>query len=74
MKLLVSVKPGAKVEEVERVDETHFRVSVKAPAREGKANEAVLRILARHFRLARTRLTLLHGQRSKNKVVELKES
>lgn len=72
MKLFVTVKPGAKGERVEKVDDTHFRVSVKAPPREGEANEAVLRVLARHFRLPQIRFALLGGHASRNKIIELK--
>lgn len=70
VKLFVTVKAGAKVKQVERVDETHFRVAVKAPAREGEANEAVLRILAQHFGAPRTRFSILRGLTSKNKLIQ----
>jgi uncharacterized protein YggU (UPF0235/DUF167 family) len=72
VKLFVTVKTGAKEDRVDRVDEAHFRVSVKAPAREGKANEAVLKLLSDHFRLPRLRFSILRGLSTKNKVIGLK--
>ena len=49
MRIFVRVKPGAKVDKVEKVDETHYNVWVKSPAKEGKANESVIELLADFF-------------------------
>ena len=38
MKIFVTVKPNAKEERVEKIDDTHFKVSVKEPPTEGRAN------------------------------------
>ena len=70
MKWSVTVRAGAKMNRVLRVDETHFRISVKACAKEGEANEAVLKLLAKHFDLPRARFSILHGLGNKNKVIE----
>jgi uncharacterized protein (TIGR00251 family) len=48
-----------------------WKVRVTAPAQAGKANEAVLRFLARTFDVPRRDLTLIHGTASRDKVVEL---
>lgn len=68
MRLFVTVKAGARREQLEQKDETHFSVSVKAPPVDGKANIAVARMLARHVGIAVSQLTLLSGATGKNKV------
>ena len=72
MKLFVAVRANQKEERVEAIDQTHFRVRVKAPARDGQANEAVLKALARHFRVPPLHLSLLRGAVGKNKVIEFR--
>lgn len=73
MRIFVTVKTGARVNLVERVDATHFRVTVKALPREGKANIAVEKILAKFLSVSRSQLTLKTGAISKRKVFILIE-
>ena len=48
-------------------------VYVTAPPDKNKANEALLRLLAEHLGIAATRLTLLRGQTSRNKMVKVQD-
>jgi uncharacterized protein (TIGR00251 family) len=70
MKITVTVKAGAKVEKVECL-EGKYRVSVKAPPTDGKANVAVIKALARHFKIPQTRVNMISGFTSKNKRLEI---
>lgn len=71
MKLFITVKPKSKEERVEKLDDTHFVARVKAPAREGKANEAAIKALARYFDVAPSQVEIVSGQRSRKKVVAI---
>ncbi len=73
MKLFVTAKPGAKQNRVEKIDDTHYRVWVKAPPREGKANEAVIALLSDYLDKPRSAFRLLTGAQSKNKCFEWRE-
>jgi len=46
-------------------------VSVHAPAREGKANRAVIELLAAHFSVSRSSIKIIRGESSKRKLVEI---
>lgn len=70
MKLTLTVKPNAKDTRVERVDETELKVWVKAQAKEGKANEAVVAAVADYLGIPKSRITIVKGLRGKKKVVE----
>jgi hypothetical protein len=48
-----------------------LRVAVQAPPVEGAANRAVVQLLARYFHTSRSKVRLLHGDKSKIKTVEL---
>lgn len=71
MKIFVKAKPGAKRERVERVDAAHFAVSVRAHAREGKANPVIKKALAAYFKAPVTKVHIVHGHTSREKVIEL---
>jgi len=72
MKILVQVKAGAKVEKVEIVNKFHnYKVWVKAPAKEGKANEAVVKVLAKHFKVPKSSIEILSGFKYKKKVIQI---
>lgn len=49
-----------------------YKVSVKEAPVEGKANEAIIKALADYFDVAKSNITLISGQSSKQKVFEIK--
>ncbi len=71
MKISVKVKPGSKKEGVTKVDDSHWIVSVKEPPVEGKANEAIIRLLSDYLHIPKSHIQILKGGRSKNKVIEI---
>ncbi len=70
MKIRVKVIPNSKVEGVVREGDG-FLVRVKEPAREGKANRAVIKLLAEHFGVSQRRVVIASGFGSRNKVIEV---
>ena len=70
MKIRVKVVPNAKTEGVIKED-NGFVVRVKEPAKEGRANNAVIRLLAEHFGASKGSIIILSGLKSRNKVVEI---
>lgn len=71
MRIFVKAKPSARKEKIEKVDETHMAIWVKEPPREGKANDAVARALAKYFGIAASRVRLVSGSSGKQKVFEV---
>ncbi|MBI1957586.1 MAG: DUF167 domain-containing protein [Candidatus Niyogibacteria bacterium] len=71
MKIFVSAKPGAHETGIERVDETHFVVSVREPPVQGRANRAIAEALARHFGVGASRVRLVSGFASRQKIFEI---
>jgi len=72
MKIRVKVKPSSRTEEVSH-EGNSFVVKVKEPPKEGRANRAVIELLAKHFGVPRSRVRILNGLTSKNKVIEVVE-
>jgi uncharacterized protein (TIGR00251 family) len=48
-----------------------WKIRVSAPPEDGRANEAVLDVLAERVGLPRRALTIVSGQKSRDKVVEM---
>jgi len=53
------------------VDDTNFIAHVKAPPVEGKANEALVRLLSDYFGVPKSRVLIIKGAASKYKLVHL---
>lgn len=49
-----------------------YKISVKEAPVAGKANEAIIEALAEYFDVAKSNITLISGQTSKQKVFEIK--
>lgn len=71
MRIFVTVKTRAKKESVEQMDPTHFVVAVKEAPVQAKANQAVLRALARYLKLAPSRLQIISGHTSRHKILRI---
>jgi len=69
-KVSVKVKPNSKTEEVIPQDDG-FIVRVKEPPKEGKANRAVIRLLAKHFGIPEAQLRISRGFTSRTKVIQI---
>lgn len=67
--LVVSVRvtPRAKRNEVGSVTNGMLQVRTTAPPADGKANQAVIKLLAEFIGVAPSRITLLRGTASRNK-------
>ena len=68
MKIFVKAKPRSKEERVEKIDGTHFIVSVKEPPVRGKANVAIAKALAERFGVSISSVKLVSGFSSREKV------
>lgn len=83
MRITVIAKPGAKEAKIEQCkiassptprNDGQMRclvVSVKEPAKEGRANWAIERALAAHFGVSPSRVRIVSGQTARTKVVEI---
>lgn len=67
----VTVKPNARQERVEVEGVSSLKVWVNAPPVDGKANDAVVRVLAKHFGVPKSKVRIRRGQKGKRKQVEV---
>ena len=70
MKINVRIKPRSKRPKVEKTEDG-YTVYVSEPPVENKANKALIEALSCHFDVPKSRVKLVSGLKSKNKVVEI---
>ena len=71
MKLAVRVIPNARRTEFSGRREGEIVLRLSAPAVEGKANKAAVEFIAKHFGIARSRVRLVAGEKTRHKVFEV---
>jgi hypothetical protein len=70
-RLRLRVSPGARRTELVGRHGDAWKVRVSAPAEDGRANEAVLRLLAEQVGLPRRAVSLFSGHSAREKVVQV---
>ena len=71
MLVRVLVTPNAKRARVVKVGEDQFEIWVDEKAVGGRANKRLLEILAEHFKVSKSSISLLRGAKSRNKTVQV---
>jgi len=71
MKIFVKVKPKAKEEKVEKIDDINFKVFVKQLPEKGRANRAVIKALADYFNTSQSNIQIISGSNSRLKIIEI---
>jgi len=71
MKIFVKVKPKAKEEKVEKIDDINFKVFVKQLPEKGRANRAVIKALANYFNTSQSNIQIISGSNSRLKIIEI---
>ena len=68
----VHVKPGSKESKIEAIlDETTLKISVAAPAKEGRANKELVRFLSKTLKTAQSNIEIIRGLQTRLKHVDI---
>lgn len=74
--LAVRAQPGAKKTAIVGVygegDAAQLKIAVQAPPVEGRANEALIAFLAKHFGISKSAVEVMSGELSRSKVFLLR--
>jgi uncharacterized protein len=78
MLLHVKVIPNAKQEKREQkkdlLGNTIYKIWLTVPPLDGKANEALIKFLSKQFNVTKWSITIVRGQTSKLKIIEIKST
>lgn len=70
MRITVRVKPGAKSDSITAAS-TGYQVTLKAQPVDGKANVALIALLAKHFGVRKRDVSVRSGHGSRIKIVDI---
>jgi uncharacterized protein len=71
LSIVLRVTPRAKRNKVQRQPDGSLKVYVTAPPEDGRANEAVIEIMAEVLGVKRRQLEIINGGTNRNKVVRI---
>lgn len=71
MLLTVHVKPNAKKNVVEWVDEDTLKISVTAKPENGKANQAVIELLSKELKIKKSAIEIVRGHTTRIKQISI---
>lgn len=72
MYIKAKVTAGAKRENILKMSDDHFEISVKEPAERNMANKRVIQLLAGHFGVSVGAVRLVSGHHSPSKIFDVR--
>ncbi len=73
MKINVKVKPNAKQNQIKKLGENSYEIRVTVPPEKGKANKKVIEILSKEIGVPKSKIKLIRGETSREKVFEVEK-
>ena len=73
MKLEVRVQTRSSRNAVIKLGDRKFKVYVTVPPEGGRANQAVIELLAEHFGLSGSCFAIVKGETTKNKIISIRK-
>jgi uncharacterized protein (TIGR00251 family) len=71
--LRLKVKPGSREEDLTEMQDGSWLARVKAPPVDGKANAAVVALVAKHFGLRKAQVRIKSGASGRQKLVQVED-
>jgi len=67
LKILIYVQPGAKSTEIVGIHDCALKIRLNAPPIDGRANDVLLKFLAKQFLVPVSNVKLIHGEKNRKK-------
>ena len=71
MKISVKVLPRSSRDEIKKLPDASFKVKLTSAPVDGKANDALVELLSEYFNTSKSKIKLVKGLTSKNKIIEI---
>ncbi|MCP5463453.1 MAG: YggU family protein [Deltaproteobacteria bacterium] len=73
MRLTVKVIPNAKKTEIteDNPKEAFLKVRLSCPPVDGAANKELVKLLSKHFGVSKSKVKIIKGEKSREKIVEI---
>ncbi|WP_414527207.1 DUF167 domain-containing protein [Nodularia chucula] len=71
MQKIVKVKPNSKEQKIEEQPDGSLTIRLKSPPLDGKANEELIKLLAKKFQVPKSHIRIKSGLSSRQKLIEI---
>ena len=71
MRIYIQASPRSSKNEVIQISEGEYKVKMTAAPVDGKANEMLIEILSKHFKVAKSLIKIAGGKTAKIKMVDI---
>ena len=71
MKLFIKAIPKASKDQIIKIDESNLKIKTNKPPEDGKANEAVIEILANYLNVKKNQIKIISGINSQKKIIQI---
>ena len=70
MRYAIKVKPGSSQEKIIETNEGELTIYLRAKAHDGEANDALIKLLSKYYKVPKTSIKIIRGAKSKSKIIE----
>ena len=70
MRYAIKVKPGSSQEKIVETNEGELTIYLRAKAHDGEANNALIKLLSKYYKVPKTSIKIIRGTKSKSKIIE----
>ena len=71
MRIYIKAIPRASKNEVVKISDGEYKVKLTAPPVNGKANDMLIKILAKYFNVPKSSLQIIGGKTARTKIVDV---
>lgn len=71
MRIYVKVIPRSSQNKIERLENGEYRVKLIAPPVDGRANQALVELLAEYFDVSKSKISIVGGKTFSKKMVDI---
>ena len=66
----ITVKPGSSQEKIVETTKNELTIYLRAKPHDGEANDALIKLLSKHFNVPKTTIEISRGQKSRLKTIQ----
>jgi len=74
MIIQIKVKPNSRASRLEQHEDGTWRAQLKSPPVDGKANEELIALVAKHFKRPKSEVSIKSGASTRLKLVQIREN
>jgi len=71
MRIYARVLPRSSKNEIKEMGKNEYKIKITAPPVDGEANEMLIKILAKHFGVPKSFVTIVGGKSAKIKIIDI---